>query len=463
MDYKEHFHSLIDEGNFEEAFAYLKKFSGYAYEDPFYFANMGWLYNQFHEYEQAKSCLLTGLRLFAQDGWMCAQLGCTYNRCMEYELALNCFEQALALDFDEPWLHYEMCVAYRELDQPQNAYEEIENALLEVPEHCGYLEECGDLLIAMERHAQAAEVFEQAFSISGEPYDQMMMAECMEKDGRYEAALSLYAQVKDEALQRDVALHSGICLFGMEKDAEALEQLERSRQLGRDDTLLYQYLGRVWLRLGKEETADAYFLRALHYYERALEINEDRRWLYQEMIALARYMHDHQPLYDLLEQGLKEYGDEAWMRYQAAHAFSDDERYERSIALIQDTPAALYSSEFDYLLAHDLGRIDRRSEAIAVLEKLRRQYPQDTWVLCEYGWNLSALDHFDQAAELFRSALAIEPDAYCEAMLGWCLYHLEAYAEAETHLRISQEMGLRESWVDQVRNDCANRQLVEEH
>ena len=48
-------------------------------------------------------------------------------------------------------------------------------------------------------------------------------------------------------------------------------------------------------------------------------------------------------------------------------------------------------------------------------------------------------------------------------MLGWCLYHLEAYAEAETHLRISQELGLRESWVDQVRNDCANRQLVEEH
>ena len=36
MDYTEHFHSLIDEGNFEEEFAYLKKFSGYAYEDPFY-------------------------------------------------------------------------------------------------------------------------------------------------------------------------------------------------------------------------------------------------------------------------------------------------------------------------------------------------------------------------------------------------------------------------------------------
>lgn len=29
MDYKEHFHSLIDEGNFEEAFAYLKKFVNY--------------------------------------------------------------------------------------------------------------------------------------------------------------------------------------------------------------------------------------------------------------------------------------------------------------------------------------------------------------------------------------------------------------------------------------------------
>ena len=51
MEYKEHYHSLIDEGNFEEAFEYLKKFSGYACEDPFYFANMGWLYIQFHEYE----------------------------------------------------------------------------------------------------------------------------------------------------------------------------------------------------------------------------------------------------------------------------------------------------------------------------------------------------------------------------------------------------------------------------
>ena len=41
MDYKEHFHSLIDEGKYDDAFAYLKRFSGYAYEDAFYFARYG--------------------------------------------------------------------------------------------------------------------------------------------------------------------------------------------------------------------------------------------------------------------------------------------------------------------------------------------------------------------------------------------------------------------------------------
>ena len=183
MDYKENFHRLIDQEKFDDAFCYLKKFVGYAYEDPFYFANMGWLYNQFHDYENAKSCLLTGLRIFDEDGWMYAQLGCTYNRCMEYGKALQCFMKALYLKFDDMWIHYEMSLAYREQNQLEQALEEIQNALLDAPDNIAYLEECGDLLIAMEQFSQGYDLYEKAYALTKDIYDFFRMAECLEKGG----------------------------------------------------------------------------------------------------------------------------------------------------------------------------------------------------------------------------------------------------------------------------------------
>ena len=51
MDYREPFHALADAGRYEEALAYLRRFYGHAFEEPFYFANMGWLCNQLHDHE----------------------------------------------------------------------------------------------------------------------------------------------------------------------------------------------------------------------------------------------------------------------------------------------------------------------------------------------------------------------------------------------------------------------------
>lgn len=454
MDYKEHFHSLIDEGKYDDAFAYLKRFSGYAYEDAFYFANMGWLYNQFHDYENAKSCLLTGLRVFDDDGWMLAQLGCTYNRCMEYDKGLACFQQALAYSFDEPWIHYEMCLCYRELADFNNALDEIQNALMEQPDHCGYMEECGDLLITMERYDDAFDVFAKAFSLSGEPYYLLMMGECNEKAGMYENALACYDRIVQKSLDSDVHLHKGICYYELHQPQQALEELLRSLELGRDDTLIYQYLGRTYAVMDDQEEADTCFLRTISYYQRALEVNEDRRWLYQEMIDIAALVSSHEILYEILAKALQEYDGEALIRYQAARCYSNDGDYEQSIELIRDTPSDVYSKEFDYLLAHDLGRMQKQAEAIDVLEMLRKNNPEDPWILCEFGWNLAQLEDYDKAAQLFEEALSIEEDAYCEAMLGWCLFHLEQYTAACDHVAKALELGLDEQWVHQLQSDC---------
>lgn len=454
MDYKEHFHSLIDEGNFEDAFTYLKKFSGYAYEDPFYFANMGWLYNQFHDYESAKSCLLTGLRMFEDDGWMFAQLGCTYNRCMNFEKALYCFQQALKLDFDDAWIHYEMSMAYREQKDYANALEEIQNALLDAPEHCGYMEECGDLLITLERYLEAQDIYAHAYEISKEPYYQLMQAECLEKDQQFDQALMLYEKIKQEELVVDVSLHKGICLSALKQYAAAIRYLEDAQRLGRDDTLLYKTMGIVYQELDEHERSQSCLKQAFSYYERALPLNDDRRWIYQKLIELGVLLDNHEALYQVLTNGLDDYGDETWMCYQAARIYSEDEQYERSIAIIQETPEACYSEEFDYLLAHDLGRAQRSSEAIAVLEKLHNAHPYDSWVLCEYGWNLTAMEYYDLAIEMFEKLLEKEEDAYGKAMIGWCSYHLGEYKKALQYLNSIEDIETQPEWVNQLLNDC---------
>ena len=121
MDYREPFHALADAGRYEEALAYLRRFYGHAFEEPFYFANMGWLCNQLHDHEGAFGYLMTGIRLFPDDGWMHAQLGMTQNRRERYAHALVCLEDALSLGFDEPWVHYELFLAHRELRQEEEA------------------------------------------------------------------------------------------------------------------------------------------------------------------------------------------------------------------------------------------------------------------------------------------------------------------------------------------------------
>ena len=135
MDYREPFHALADAGRYEEALAYLRRFYGHAFEEPFYFANMGWLCNQLHDHEGAFGYLMTGIRLFPDDGWMHAQLGMTQNRRERYAHALVCLEDALSLGFDEPWVHYELFLAHRELRQEEEAISAIEDALLDDPEH----------------------------------------------------------------------------------------------------------------------------------------------------------------------------------------------------------------------------------------------------------------------------------------------------------------------------------------
>ena len=454
MDYREPFHALADAGRYEEALAYLQRFYGHAFEEPFYFANMGWLCNQLHDHEGAFGYLMTGIRLFPDDGWMHAQLGMTQNRRERYAHALVCLEDALSLGFDEPWVHYELFLAHRELRQEEEAINAIEDALLDDPEQCGYLEEYGSLLLSMDRLEEAREVYMQAYRLSDEPYYLLMQAECLEKLGDHHAALDVLASADDEELSADICLHEGICRHALEDHAGALACLQEAQRLGRDDTLLFRTMGSVFLALHERDEADRCFARALSYYRSAFDLNDDHRWLYQEMIHIAMRMQDPSILEGVLQEALAAFPEEGWIRLQFAGHLSDSERYEEALALIEGTDEAQYGEEFDYLRAYVLGRLNRHEEALALLEQLQQRHPDDPWLLCECGWNLIQLDAYRQAEHFFQQAAVMHPDPYCEAMLGWCELQRGNRQDARQRLLSALAQGFDEEWIRKALEQC---------
>lgn len=57
MDYKQEFEQLVQEKRYEDARILLEQNHIHALEDPFYYANMGWILNQLERFEEAIICL----------------------------------------------------------------------------------------------------------------------------------------------------------------------------------------------------------------------------------------------------------------------------------------------------------------------------------------------------------------------------------------------------------------------
>ena len=454
MDYREGFHVLADAGRYEEAMNYLQRFYGHAFEEPFYFANMGWLCNQLHDHEAAAGYLMTGVRLFPDDGWMYAQLGMTQNSREQHAHALLCLEDALSLGFDEPWVHYELFLAHRELNEYEEAIDAIEDALMDDPEQCGYLEEYGSLLFSMERDEEAAEVYRQAFLLSASPYYRLREAECLEKQGEYEEALETLREARCEELAADVCLHEGICRNALNDHAGALQCLEEAQLRGRDDTLLFCTKGAVLHALDRGQEGDDCYETALSYYRAAFDLNDDHRSLYQEMIAIAMRMHDETALTQLLQEAFEAFPREGWIRSQLAGYLSDHACYEEALTLIEGTEDSQFLEEFDYLRAYVLGRLNRHDEALRLLERLQAEHPEDPWILCEYGWNLIQTDAYAKAEKCFRKVVSMRQDPYCEAMLGWCELQKGNCRSARHRLQSAIEQGFDEDWVRAALEQC---------
>lgn len=98
---------------------------------------------------------------------------------------------------------------------------------------------------------------------------------------------------------------------------------------------------------------------------------------------------------------------------------------------------ALSPDDLDVLeQAEQLKLQGEHEEAIALLERLLQQDPENVPALEEVADNELSLEHFDRADTAAKRALALDAQSYtAHYILGYVLSHYERWAEALMHLK----------------------------
>lgn len=454
MDYKEEFEILIQEKRYEDARILLEKNHIYALEDPFYYANMGWILNQMERYEEALICLKKGLQLFPGDGWMFSQIAYANDRIGNLEEGLHAIEEAFRLGFDEPWLHGEKGWCYKELKEYEKAAVCFEDALMDDEQNVWLLAQAAYTYMAMERNDIAEEYFLKCYKF--QPTDDSIFD-----------LVNFYKNVKDYEkiifyLNKDIdpqydawkSFELGDAYYQLKEYEQALSHLEHCVACGRDDTGVRTLLGDVYGQLHLKEDSIRQYEIALGYYEKALQRddNDDREWIWQEMIWIAHKQHNFENKLSYLNRAILEYPKNLWMYYHFARCYSDLNDHQKAVeACAKCMSLGENGKEMMDLYAWNLGRCDQEKKAIDILHKRINEFGGDEWNYGELGWDHAQLKDYDRALFYFEKANRMNPgNAMHLSMMGWCYLRKQEYETALSYLIKAKDLGRTDGWIFSV-------------
>ena len=288
MDYKQEFEQLVQEKRYEDARILLEQNHIHALEDPFYYANMGWILNQLERFEEAIICLKKGLQLFPEDGWMYSQIAYADDRLGKLDDALDAIDQALKLGFDEPWLHGEKGWCYKEMQKYDEAIQCFEDALMDDENNVWLLAQAAYSYLSKEDYQSAEEYFLKCYRLKPNDDSIFDLVNFYKHVNDFEKAIT-YLEKTSSQYEGWKQFELGNAYHELGNDGEAVDHLEQSLASGRDDTGVRTLLGDVYDALNQKEESCLHYDQALGYYEKALQRDEenDREWIWQEMIWIA--------------------------------------------------------------------------------------------------------------------------------------------------------------------------------
>lgn len=454
MDYKEEFEQLVAQKQYEDARILLEQNHIYALEDPFYYANMGWIMNQLERYEEALLCLKKGLTLFEGDGWMYSQIAYAYDRQGNLEEGLHAIDKAFALGFQEAWLFGEKGWCYKELQQYDKAIICFEDALMEDEENVWLLSQAAFTYLELKDEVSAEDYFLKCFRL--QPNDDSLydLVNFYKHVKKYEQIINYLDNDRPSDYEAWRSFELGNAYHEQQMEEKAIHYLEKSLANGRDDTGIRTLMGDIYGNLEDDVRRDEQYALALDYYEKALEREElsDREWIWQEMIWISHKQRAYEQKLAYLDRASQEFPDNLWMKYHYARCYSDLDDHLKAITACEECiRLGEDSKEMMDLYAWNLGRSEREQEAIVQLEQRMERFGEEEWCFGELGWNYALLKEYDKALAAYEKAHSYSPENYQHvSMIGWCYLRKEQYDTALSFVLQAAELGRKDGWLHSV-------------
>lgn len=450
MNDKEKFNELINEQRYEEARALLEKNKAMAYEDSFYFANMGWVLNHIGRHQEAIAYLQKGIQAFPEDAWMYSQLGYAYNHANQFTEALKYLEKGLHMGHDEPWIHGEIGWAYRQLNEDKKAIEYFENALLDDPNNVWILAQAAFTYRDLGDDQSAEEYLRKVYRLDPSDDSLFDLAMFYKHAKRYEEEIALLKQMKNDAYADWQDFEIAYAYNRIDKEKDAVELLKRCLQRGRDDTGVREELGDAYWRIGDRDAAKQEYHTALSYYEKALVKNSaDAYWILQDMAWIAHKEEDMIHKLQYLDRMSQIKPDDPWVLYHYAKTYANLGEYDRALTYCDRCEKAEGpGSELHSLKAWILGKKRSFAEAIEVLEETEKLGRHDAWLWNEIAWDYSEMGDYEKALTYYRKSLAESgDDPLIYSQLAWHESALGNYQKALTLLFKARELGREDGWL----------------
>lgn len=452
MDYKEQFSKYIENRQYEEAKLLLEKYKVHAYEDSFYYANMGWILNHMELYEEAEVYLQRGIAMYPGDAWMFSQLGFSLDRQGRVQEGLNMLLSALEMGFDEPWLHGEIGWCYKDLEDYKKAITYFENALLDDTQNTWLLAQAAYAYMQIEDIDTAEEYYLKSYQLCSDDDARFDLILFYKTTHNYTKQIECLKELKSKEYRAWKHCELGVAYNHKKMYKKAVKVLDLAISYGRDETNVRSQLGDAYLGLGQKEEAKMQFDMALSYYEKALVNEEEPYWIYQEMIWIAHKCGDSRKKLEYLDRAVNYKEKDLWLMYHYARTYSDLYKHTEAIEACDFCIAnGEDGKEMLDLKAWNLGRVGKEQEALDILLESIAQFGEDEWTSGEIGWNYAQLKDYVQSTIYFEKACSVnKKNPMHISMLGWCYLRQNEFKKALSYLKRALALGRNDGWLYSV-------------
>ena len=352
-------------------------------------------------------------------------------------MALREYRRALLFDTTSAELHYGAARNYYILDMLDSSAVEVQRALDIEPEKLEVIDLLGQIRLDQEDWESAESIYaELALHFPQESAFKAHLAAIYIKTGRAGAALDIFFQIADGSERsREILVRSAATLIVNDYHELALKIFHRIIEENPEDAGALYTAGTIFAEIDEPDSALAYF-------KAAIQKDSSNAQYYLHASFLLNQRNDYGQSESLLRKGIQAVPDQPRLYNFLGSALQRQGKYEEALEWLYKSIEIDSTSTAPYItIGFIYDELDSLDRAIEIYEAALQVDSTDALVMNNYAYILAeANTRLKDALRLSASSLEAEPDnpSYLDTM-GWLLFRMKDYGEAEEYMRKALE------------------------